>query len=120
MSMEREAMRPLAVMVKPVGSACNMRCAYCYYLGASGSSPVGRMPLHVLERLVRDYIEAAEGTIPDLENIKLSLVCAGAEGLETVPMNIHQGLKVTKATAILNGGIVFFGDENNNEGNDDE
>ena len=24
--------RPLYVMLKPVGAACNLRCEYCYYL----------------------------------------------------------------------------------------
>ena len=28
----QERRAPLAVMAKPVGSRCNMRCAYCYYL----------------------------------------------------------------------------------------
>ena len=27
------AAAPFVVMVKPVGARCNMRCAYCYYLG---------------------------------------------------------------------------------------
>ena len=27
--------RPLYVMLKPVGAACNLRCEYCYYLEKS-------------------------------------------------------------------------------------
>ena len=57
-------------------------------------------------------IEAAEGTIPDLKNMKLSLVCSGTEGLAKVPMNIHQGIRVKKAAAILKGGIALSGNEN--------
>ena len=63
MSAERDSGRPLALMVKPVGSACNMRCAYCYYLNASGSSAGGKMPSDILERLIRDSIEASEGPV---------------------------------------------------------
>ncbi len=30
---------PLYVMPKPVGSACNMACKYCYYLEKSITTP---------------------------------------------------------------------------------
>ena len=51
----REA--PLAVMVKPVGSRCNMRCAYCYYLEKgkfSGSRKQTCMSYSLLEKLRED------------------------------------------------------------------
>ena len=54
---------PFAVMAKPVGSACNMRCSYCYYLETPGSSPAARMSPETLERLIRGYIEAAPGPV---------------------------------------------------------
>ena len=54
---------PFVVMAKPVGSACNMRCSYCYYLHAAGSSPVGRMSDETLESLIRDYIQSAPGPV---------------------------------------------------------
>lgn len=62
-----DAMRlsgPLAfnVMVKPVGSACNLNCRYCYYLDKSRLSG-GRqevMSLDVLERIIRDYLSSNE------------------------------------------------------------
>lgn len=57
------AKRPFVVMVKPVGSACNMRCSYCYYLNAPGSAPGARMTGETLERLIRGYIEAAPGPV---------------------------------------------------------
>ena len=44
----------LTVMVKPVGSLCNMRCRYCYYLG----NEVSRRQLmddETLEALIRSY-----------------------------------------------------------------
>ena len=60
---QNKAGRPFVVMVKPVGSACNMRCSYCYYLNAPGSSPCGRMSKETLEQLIRGYIQAAEGPV---------------------------------------------------------
>ena len=51
------------VMAKPVGSACNMRCSYCYYLHAAGSSPVGRMSDGTLETFIRDYIASSTGPV---------------------------------------------------------
>ncbi len=53
--------KPLTVMVKPVGSACNMRCAYCYYLHAPGSGAGGVMPLETLRTMIRRYIDACPG-----------------------------------------------------------
>ena len=53
---------PLAVMAKPVGSRCNMRCAYCYYLekGQYSESPrQTRMSFDLLERLIRQTVAAA-------------------------------------------------------------
>ena len=63
MSGNAKAARPFVVMVKPVGSACNMRCSYCYYLNAPGSGAGGVMSHDTLERLVKDYIEAAAGPV---------------------------------------------------------
>ena len=55
--------RPFAVMAKPVGSACNMRCTYCYYLHTEGSNDKGRMSREVLERLIRDAITSSPGPV---------------------------------------------------------
>jgi uncharacterized protein len=48
------------IMLKPVGSLCNLRCRYCYYLDKSdlygGREP--RMSIDMLEHFVRSYIEA--------------------------------------------------------------
>ena len=53
--------RPLDVMVKPVGAACNLACDYCYYLekanrykGAAGHV----MSEKLLERFVKEYIQS--------------------------------------------------------------
>ena len=45
--------RPIYVMTKPVGSACNLRCRYCYYL----DKPRQVMSDELLEEFIRQYIE---------------------------------------------------------------
>ena len=55
---------PLAVMAKPVGSRCNMRCAYCYYLDKgkySENKKQTRMSFDLLEKLIRQTIAASPG-----------------------------------------------------------
>ncbi len=55
---------PLAVMAKPVGSRCNMRCAYCYYLDKgkySENQKQTRMSFTLLEKLIRQTIDASPG-----------------------------------------------------------
>jgi len=51
-------------MAKPAGAACNLDCAYCFYLSkhdlADGPGP-GHMDDEVLERFVRDYIASVTG-----------------------------------------------------------
>ena len=52
--------RPLFLMAKPVGAACNLRCSYCYYLEKSGlyqgSSQL--MGDETLELFIKEYIES--------------------------------------------------------------
>ena len=52
--------RPLYVMAKPVGAACNLRCKYCYYLEKSKLFPNehNTMDDETLERFIRDYIQS--------------------------------------------------------------
>jgi uncharacterized protein len=56
--------RPFTVMVKPVGSRCNLACGYCYYRdtvsGTTGPDTL-RMSGETLERFIRQYIKASEG-----------------------------------------------------------
>ena len=59
-----EGTRPFVVMAKPVGSRCNMRCAYCYYLEKgemSSSEKQTRMSFSLLERLIRQTEEDCPG-----------------------------------------------------------
>ena len=47
------------IMVKPVGSACNMRCSYCYYLPVKGSADEHAiMQDSVLEEVLCQYFAA--------------------------------------------------------------
>ena len=48
------------VMAKPVGSACNLRCQYCYYLEKEklSPSPSQMMSDEMLELFIRDYIKS--------------------------------------------------------------
>ncbi len=59
--------REFQVFVKPVGARCNLHCSYCYYLekqGVGRSKPGGCMSDEVLERYIRQHIEAS--TEPDI------------------------------------------------------
>jgi len=61
-----ETARPLSVMVKPVGSRCNLRCGYCYYLGTDervGTEAIPRMADADLENLIRRCIAASPGPV---------------------------------------------------------
>ena len=56
---------PLYVMLKPVGSRCNLACQYCYYLEKGKLYPE-QEPLSetLLETFIRQYIEAQ--TMPEV------------------------------------------------------
>ncbi|MCH5334995.1 MAG: anaerobic sulfatase maturase [Alistipes sp.] len=47
-----------ATMVKPVGSACNLNCDYCYYLDKVPAAPGAVMSFDTLEAYIRDYIRS--------------------------------------------------------------
>lgn len=52
------------VMAKPVGSRCNLRCEYCYYLDAgkrNGEEVQERMSYETLEAMIRQHIEGNPG-----------------------------------------------------------
>ena len=69
----RRYARSFHVLVKPIGSACNLKCSYCYYLGKEellgtdllGTAPLNTMPAGriddaLLEEFVRQYITAQD------------------------------------------------------------
>lgn len=52
------------VMTKPMGPICNLDCKYCFYLEKEKLFPANenfRMPDHVLEEYIRQYIAAQSG-----------------------------------------------------------
>jgi uncharacterized protein len=54
--------REFQVFVKPIGSACNLDCRYCYYLEKGSLYPEGGsscMPDEVLEEYISQHIEAS-------------------------------------------------------------
>ncbi|MGM9707083.1 MAG: anaerobic sulfatase-maturation protein [Prevotella sp.] len=53
--------RPMYVMLKPVGSQCNLRCHYCYYLEKQKLYPDNKSLIisdAMLEKFIKEYIEA--------------------------------------------------------------
>ncbi|MBR2560830.1 MAG: anaerobic sulfatase maturase, partial [Eubacterium sp.] len=56
-----EKLSQFAVMVKPVGSACNLRCRYCYYLPVHVSDC--KMSDETLERTIRNVIDSSQGPV---------------------------------------------------------
>lgn len=55
-------LREFQVFAKPVGSLCNLRCSYCYYLGKKGLYPDTdhfRMDDDILEKYIIQHIEAS-------------------------------------------------------------
>jgi uncharacterized protein len=57
---------PFVVMAKPVGPVCNLACSYCYYLDTDRlyeRPHQFRMSEALLEKYVRQYIEASPGPV---------------------------------------------------------
>lgn len=53
--------KPLYVMLKPIGAACNLRCKYCYYLEKKEMYPEDKryiMSDIILERFIKQYLES--------------------------------------------------------------
>lgn len=51
-------------LIKPVGSACNLKCSYCFYLGKESlpdGPGKGRMSEKVLEEVIAQYIGGVSG-----------------------------------------------------------
>ena len=60
--------RRFNVMAKPIGPACNLNCAYCYYLskerllGLTGHEPISDQ---ILEKFIVDYVSGNDA--PEIE-----------------------------------------------------
>ena len=65
MDMEKAAGKKpaLALMIKPAGSLCNMRCSYCYYLGTEIDVRSSRMSSEMLKKLICGYFAASPGPV---------------------------------------------------------
>jgi uncharacterized protein len=62
--MAEHGKRQFHTMIKPVGSACNLDCTYCFYLSKAtipGGPGPGRITDETLESLIREYIEGVTG-----------------------------------------------------------
>ena len=58
--------KPVYVMLKPVGSVCNLACEYCYYLEKGKLYPEVKnhiMSEQLLEKFIKEYLECQ--TMPD-------------------------------------------------------
>ena len=51
--------RSFQIFAKPVGAACNLNCAYCYYLSKGAGGGPARMPEGLLVRYVGQHIAAS-------------------------------------------------------------
>jgi uncharacterized protein len=62
----RKASRFYHLFTKPIGSVCNLRCDYCYYLEKRGLYPDEdsfRMPDDLLEEYIVQHIETSPGPV---------------------------------------------------------
>ena len=57
-------MPPVNVLIKPASSACNMRCAYCFYRDVADNREhafEGMLSLERMEQVIAAAVEYAEG-----------------------------------------------------------
>lgn len=62
-SQMHSVLHPFNVMTKPIGSVCNLKCGYCYYLEKEKLFPSSenyRMSDDVLEAYIRGYIQSQD------------------------------------------------------------
>ena len=64
-----ERPRECLVMAKPAGPRCNMRCAYCYYIGKEAVLPKGpgRLPTDLLERYIEQRLQSSHEEVVHFE-----------------------------------------------------
>ena len=58
--------KPIVIMVKPVGSRCNMHCSYCYYLEKGRFSTHGLqtvMSEELLEKMINEAVRTSPGPV---------------------------------------------------------
>ncbi|HUW92020.1 MAG TPA: anaerobic sulfatase-maturation protein [Bacteroidales bacterium] len=101
-ALKGQAPKAFATMVKPMGSACNLNCTYCYYLDKAPTIYHDHQPLmppDVLEEYIKQYIEANE--VPEV-----TFVWHGGEplmaGIEYYRKAMELQRKYAGGKAILN------------------
>ncbi|MEA2062109.1 MAG: anaerobic sulfatase maturase, partial [Gemmatimonadota bacterium] len=55
----KKKLKPFTLLIKPVGSRCNLDCEYCFYLGTDENLGGGRpavMAPGVQEQMISDYL----------------------------------------------------------------
>ena len=60
---------PFHLLVKPVGSSCNLACQYCYYPQKDHTS--GRMTDDVLKKFIEFYIRAQPKTAKEINFVSI-------------------------------------------------
>ena len=58
------------MIAKPIGPICNLRCAYCFYLGKESLYPAGeswRMSDETLDAYVRQYLDAQPPSVDEVD-----------------------------------------------------
>ena len=108
------------IMIKPVGSLCNLKCSYCYYLDKAeiygGREP--RMSEQMLEHFVKEYIQANDvrdvffnwhGGEPLMAGIDFYRKAVGFQQKYSEGKKIHNTLQ-TNATLITPEWARFFRD----------
>ncbi len=66
MTVDRECI----VMAKPAGPECNLKCAYCYYVGKESLFAQGhprRMPDDLLEKYIAERLQSSPGPVTGFE-----------------------------------------------------
>ena len=108
----QKLMRPTAfsTMIKPVGSACNCDCDYCYYLGKAnlygGHQP--KMSDELLERYISQYIEAVQVPVVTFCWHGGEPLLAGLDFYEkaVVIQNRYRGIKQIENSLQTNGLLI--------------
>jgi uncharacterized protein len=79
--------RDVLVLAKPVGPRCNLRCAYCYYLGKGALFPASepwRMSDALLERFIAERLRTSPSTAVHFEWHGGEPTLLGLDGFERI------------------------------------
>lgn len=113
--------RHYAIVVKPVGAACNLRCNYCYYLGKECNHTQGIMSDDLLSEYIRQVIaihgkeaeiefawHGGEPTLAGIDFFKKAIMLQKQYGKNRKILNTLQ----TNGTTLNDEWCEFFTDNN--------